>query len=112
MNWENGYGSSLILSDAWGTPGPDQNGEWKRLVTDTEFTKINDRKFQEMTVYCSLEEFVLEHKFDWEFLFETMSSCLANKQSAIGSPVASSILYRPPTELMRRPNSEVSTRGF
>ncbi|OQE06834.1 hypothetical protein PENVUL_c016G05979 [Penicillium vulpinum] len=60
MNWKDEYGSALILEDVWGTPGQDNRGEYKKLLTDAEFTKHTDRKFEETTMYFTLEEFVLE----------------------------------------------------
>ncbi|KAJ5457639.1 hypothetical protein N7475_009027 [Penicillium sp. IBT 31633x] len=59
MNWTRGYGSHLILEDVWGTPGQNNTGEWKKLLTDAEFDKTSDPMFKEITMYCSLEEFVL-----------------------------------------------------
>ncbi|KAJ5355943.1 PPPDE peptidase domain-containing protein [Penicillium concentricum] len=60
MNWEEKIGSLLILEDVWGTPGQDMSGDWKKLVKATEFEKVTNPKYQETTMYFSLEEFVLE----------------------------------------------------
>ncbi|OQE06188.1 hypothetical protein PENVUL_c019G05712 [Penicillium vulpinum] len=60
MNWEQNYGSHLILEDVWGVPGEGKSGRWKKELADTEFQKITDPNFQEVTMYFSLEEFVLE----------------------------------------------------
>lgn len=72
MNWTRGYGSHLILEDVWGTPGQNNTGEWKKLLTDAEFDKTSDPMFKEITMYCSLEEFVLtgrsnSHTIRWMY---------------------------------------------
>ncbi|KAJ5192498.1 hypothetical protein N7449_008640 [Penicillium cf. viridicatum] len=59
MNWSSVYGSELILEDAWGTPGEDNKGEWKKLLTAEEIQKVNESRIKETTMYFSLEEFVL-----------------------------------------------------
>ncbi|CAI7663644.1 unnamed protein product [Penicillium viridicatum] len=59
MNWSSGYGSELILEDAWGTPGQDNKGEWKKLLAAEEIQKVNESRIKETTMYFSLEEFVL-----------------------------------------------------
>ncbi|KAJ5512516.1 hypothetical protein N7463_002068 [Penicillium fimorum] len=53
------YGSQLILEDVWGTPGQDNKGEWKKLLTAEEIQKVNESRIKETTMYFSLEEFVL-----------------------------------------------------
>jgi hypothetical protein len=54
MNFAREFKSDLILEDVWGTPEG-----WKKRVSRKEFYGINKPGLQEITIYCSIEEFVL-----------------------------------------------------
>lgn len=75
MNWSSVYGSELILEDAWGTPGQDNKGEWKKLLTAEEIQKVNEPGIKEATMYFSLEEFVLTGKMRDRFSIIKRESC-------------------------------------
>ncbi|KAJ5970195.1 uncharacterized protein N7479_000113 [Penicillium vulpinum] len=53
--WQSPYSGRCL-----GGPGEGKSGRWKKELADTEFQKITDPNFQEVTMYFSLEEFVLE----------------------------------------------------
>jgi hypothetical protein len=50
--------SDLMLEDAWATAGHDGKGEWKKRVSESDFTRGVEE--QPMTMFFSIEELILE----------------------------------------------------
>jgi hypothetical protein len=63
MNFRKEYKGQLILENAWGTPGEQGTGVWKKALTHEEFKQVQEQGLEEVVMYFSFEEFVLNREF-------------------------------------------------
>ncbi|KAL2853191.1 hypothetical protein BJX68DRAFT_265414 [Aspergillus pseudodeflectus] len=69
MNFRKEYKGQLILENAWGTPGEQGTGVWKKALTHEDFRRVQEKGLEEVVMYFSFEEFVLNLQLVlWDFV--------------------------------------------
>lgn len=63
MNFRKEYKGQLILENVWGTPGEQGTGVWKKTLSPRDFNIVQERGLEEVVMYFSFEEFVLNREF-------------------------------------------------